>query len=208
MMLLDSEREVIESVLGVPVSNRYGCEEVGLIAAECEVHEGLHINAEHVVVEFVDHAGNPANPGEEASLILTDLNNYAMPLVRYEVGDMASYDNIACPCGRSYPLLRNLLGRTADYLLRSDGSRLSGISMVEKTLTAIDGLQQLQIIQLSVSEFELNAVIENDREASVRSQLERAIQDVFGGHVSVSVRQVPRLKRESNGKYRFAIRRF
>jgi Coenzyme F390 synthetase len=146
-MLLENERKVIESVFGAPVTNRYGCEEVGLIASECEIHQGLHLNAEHVLVEFIREDGAPAAPGEEGSIVLTDFMNRGMPLIRYAVGDMGVPSDRKCECGRGLPLMERLTGRTADSLKRRDGSRVAGISLVEKTLTAFPGIGQLQIIQ-------------------------------------------------------------
>src|SRR5690606_18382780 len=83
MMLLDRERNLIERSLGCKVTNRYGCEEVGLIASECEKHEGLHINMDDLYVEVLRDDGTPAAPGEPGKIILTDLSNRGMPLIRY-----------------------------------------------------------------------------------------------------------------------------
>ena len=205
MMLLPSDRRVIESVFSVKVTNRYGCEEVGLIACECERHDGLHINAEHVVVELVRDDDTPAAVGEEGRILLTDLNNFGMPLVRYEIGDVGVLYDHPCPCGRGLPLLREITGRTADYLIRADGSRVSGISLVEKTLTAIPGLEQLQIIQNGIHQFQLNAVIAQETKSAVSESLSQVLRDEFGSDARIDIRFVNKLDQSSSGKYRFAI---
>src|SRR5207245_4107256 len=86
MVLHDWQRRVIEEVFACPVTNRYGCEEVSLIACECEQHQGLHINSDSVFVEIV-RDGQPAAPGQAGHVVVTDLTNRAMRLSRYQVGD-------------------------------------------------------------------------------------------------------------------------
>src|SRR5581483_6626364 len=81
MVLHDWQRKRIEAAFGCPVTNRYGCEEVSLIACECDRHRGLHVNADSVLIEIV-RDGRPAAPGEPGSIVVTDLSNFAMPLVR------------------------------------------------------------------------------------------------------------------------------
>ncbi len=205
MVLLDADRLVIEKVFGVRVTNRYGCEEVGLIASECEQHDGLHINSNHIIVEFLDDNDEPVEAGEEGRVVLTDLNNRAMPLVRYDVGDMAVPSNKQCSCGRGLPIIKNLAGRVSDYFIHSDGSKVSGISMVEKTLTAIEGLGQLQIVQNTTDTFVLNAVVADGCESRVKEELHRAMVDAFSSEVSIELRCVRHLDQTRAGKFRFAI---
>lgn len=205
MMLLENERRVIQQVFGCPVTNRYGCEEVGLIASECEVHHGMHLNSEHVMVEFVADDGTPVKPGEEGNIVVTDLMNHGMPLVRYRVGDMGVPSTRMCECGRGLPLMERLTGRSADFLRRRDGSMVAGISLVEKTLTAVPGIEQLQIVQNQLDEFVLNLVAAPDYTEASGVQLQQAILDAFGSDVRVELRPVESLAQERNSKYRFSI---
>lgn len=205
MVLLDNERRTIEEVFGCPVTNRYGCEEVGLIASECEVHEGMHLNAEHVLVEFLRDDDSWAAPGEEGRIVVTDLVNHGMPLIRYVIGDLGIPSNRRCSCGRGLPMMDKLTGRTADFLKRRDGSLVAGISLVEKTLTAIAGIEQLQIIQLQLDEFVLNVVPAPQFNEECSRALRQVILDVFGHDVLVSINAVHRLSQERNSKYRFSI---
>jgi len=103
MMLLPSERKVIEEVFGVAVTNRYGCEEVSLISCECEEHKGLHLNADHVIVEFLREDGSACDPGEDGRIVVTELINFGMPMIRYELGDHGVPSDRLCPCGRGLP---------------------------------------------------------------------------------------------------------
>ncbi len=205
MMLLDNEREVIEEVFKCKVQNRYGCEEVSLIASECEKHNGLHLNIDHLYIEFLKNDTAPAKPGEIGAIVVTDLINYGMPLIRYKVGDYGVPSERKCDCGRGLPLMERIVGRVADFLKRRDGSEVAGISMIERTLTKIKGIEQLQIIQKKIAEFELNVVQDSSYTADSEIMLVKEIKDVFGGDISVKINYVTKIRQDRNGKYRFSI---
>lgn len=101
--------------------------------------------------------------------------------------------------------MERLVGRTADFLRRRDGSQVAGISLVEKTLTAIEGIGQLQIIQEELDKFVLNVVPSSAFEDASTSQLAQAIRDVFGQDIRVEIQLAERLAQERNSKYRFSI---
>ncbi len=146
-MLIQPERQLIEAVFGVPVTNRYGCEEVSLIACECDVHNGLHLNAEHAYVELLRDDGSPCAPAEDSSIVVTELVNRAMPMIRYDVGDRGAPSNRTCACGRVLPLMEGVTGRLADFLVAAGGSKVAGVSLIECTLTRFAGIRQLQLVQ-------------------------------------------------------------
>ena len=95
----------------------------------------LHVNAEHAYVEFLRDDGRPCAQGEDGRIVVTELVNFGMPMIRYEVGDRGVPSNCVCPCGRSLPLMERLVGRVADFLVAEDGSQVAGISLIENTLT-------------------------------------------------------------------------
>lgn len=205
MMLLPHERAVIEEVFGVKVTDRYGCEEVSLIGSECERHQGLHMNVEHLYIEFLRDDGSAAAPGEVAHIVVTDLMNLAMPLVRYRVEDKGCYLSGACPCGRGLPLMGNVSGRVADFLLQKDGTRVAGISLIENTLTAIPGLDQLQIVQESRDLVRLNVVPGGGFTPGALERLEGYLGELLGGGITMETRLVSEIAPEPSGKYRFSI---
>src|SRR5690606_27231378 len=147
MMLLEQERKIIERAFNCKVTNRYGCEEVGLIAVECEQHAGMHINSPHVIVESLDANNQPVPEGEAGKLVITDLNNFGMPLIRYRVEDVGVISHRQCACGRTMPILERLEGRVADFLRKPDGGQVAGVSLVERTLTKVPGIEQMQLLQ-------------------------------------------------------------
>jgi phenylacetate-CoA ligase len=205
MMLLAPERSVIEDVFGCRVTNRYGCEEVGLIACECERHEGLHLNAEHVYVEFLREDGSEAKAGEEADIVVTDLVNRGMPLIRYRIEDRGVATDRICPCGRGLPLMERVIGRLADFLKRPDGSLVAGVSLVERTLTAIPGIEQMQLIQNDLNRV-CARVVKDDAFTEESAHLLRGeLQASLGSDVHIDLQYVLALDQTRSGKYRFAI---
>jgi phenylacetate-CoA ligase len=205
MMLIASERQVIEAAFACKVFDRYGCEEVGLIAAECERHEGLHLCIEQLYIELLRDDGTPAGPGEEGAIVITDLNNHGMPLIRYRIEDMGVLAERPCSCGRGMPLLQRVTGRVADYLKRRDGSMVAGVSLVERTLTAIPGIEQLQLVQPAIDEIVLNVVRAADFKPESEQALLQEIREVFGDGINVRADYMERIPQERSGKYRFSI---
>src|SRR5580698_4149669 len=205
MMLVAHERSLIEQVFGCRVTDRYGCEEVGLIACECERHEGMHLDIEHLYIEFLREDGSPAAAGEEGAIVLTDLYNRGMPFIRYRIEDVGVWTERTCSCGRGLPLMERVTGRVADYLKRRDGSLVAGVSLVERTLTAIAGIEQLQIVQPSRDEIVLNVVRAADFTAASEAALLAELHGVFGEGITFRTQFLERMPQERSGKYRFAI---
>lgn len=114
-------REDVRRVLGVPIHDTYSSQEGGVMATQCPEAGGYHVS-ETIWLEVVDPAGRPCAPGGIGRLLVTDLLNFATPLVRYEIGDYAEVGTL-CPCGRSPPVLRRFLGRARNLVLLPDGSR-------------------------------------------------------------------------------------
>ena len=118
-------RDTIVRVFNSPVFNRYGSREVGDIACECSQHNGLHVCTPTHYVEVIRADGSPVNPGEVGEIVVTSLVNYAMPLIRYRIGDMGIQGEHLCPCGRTWPLLKEITGRVTDVFVRQDGTIVS-----------------------------------------------------------------------------------
>jgi len=203
MMLLPNERKKIEQVFGVKVFDRYGCEEVSLIASECERHEGMHLNIEHLFIEFVNENGEYVKPGEPGKIIVTDLMNRAMPLIRYQLEDVGVPSDQKCSCGRGLPMMEKVIGRVADFLIKKDGSRVAGVSLIENTLTRIPGIEQMQIIQEALDWVTLNIV--PGKCFSQQEELRAYFEKLFEYQASVEIRLVEEIKPEESGKYRFSV---
>jgi phenylacetate-CoA ligase len=229
MPLHDYQRKAIEQALGVPVTNRYGCEEVSLIACQCERHKGLHVAAESVYVETltplspggeglgvrgnVSHRVpltlNPSPPGERGAstgpLLVTDLVNFAMPLIRYQIGDVATLSGSPCECGRGLPVLEKVEGRDADYVVTPAGSLISGISLTENFAVLIKGAAQVQIIQETVTHLRVRMVRDPIWDAESERQIRELVLKTFGPTMTYDLEFVDLIPQEPSGKYRFCV---
>jgi phenylacetate-CoA ligase len=205
MMLLQPERELIEKAFLCKVTDRYGCEEVSLIACECEMHHGMHLNSEHLYVEFLTDDGRPVTDGQKGHIVVTDLINRGMPLIRYKVEDMGVPTARQCPCGRGLPLMEKVAGRVADYLVRRDGTLVAGVSLIERTLTAVSGIEQMQIVQDRLGEVVVNIVPMPHFDPSGADRLMTEFERVFGSDSEIRLRYVRRIPQQRSGKYRFAV---
>jgi phenylacetate-CoA ligase len=206
MVLHPHERELCQSVFQSPVFDRYGCEEVSLIASECETHEGLHVNTDSLVVEVLK-GNSPAAVNESGRVIITDLINKAMPFIRYEVGDTAMRSDRLCSCGRTYPLLTGVTGRIADYLQTPEGQWVSGISLTENFATLVPGIHQIQIIQEKSDFLRLRIVRGRSFDEESGRQIADLVQQRFGERMKFLVEFVDFIQPEPSGKYRFTIYR-
>lgn len=125
--VLPADRAVLARAFGPAIFETYGSRETMLIAAECEAHEGMHVQQENLFVEIVRN-GVAAAPGEAGDVVVTDLHNYGMPLIRYVNGDVAmAAPESPCPCGRGLSKIARVDGRRADALVGLDGNSLPGI---------------------------------------------------------------------------------
>jgi phenylacetate-CoA ligase len=195
MPLHEWQRTVIEEVFGVPATNRYGCEEVSLIACECERHRGLHVAAESVYAEVPP----------DGRLLVTDLTNSAMPLIRYQIGDVVTTSNRACPCGRGLPVLDSVEGRDADFVVTPAGGLISGISLTENFAVQITGAAQVQIVQEDVTHLRIRMVTDDTFGETSRSQIDRLVRTLFGHSMRYELELVDVIPQEPSGKYRFCI---
>ncbi len=205
MVLHGQERKACERVFETPVFDRYGCEEVSLIASECEAHEGLHVNTDALVVEVLTDDNKPAAPGEEGAVVVTDLCNRTMPFIRYRVGDMAVPSGKTCSCGRTYPLLQRITGRVADYLRTPEGQWISGISLTENFATLIPGLEKIQIVQEKLNEIVLKIVPGPRFDEASRNEIQRLVGERFGPQMNYQIELTQNIPPEPSGKYRFSI---
>ena len=202
MVLHDFERKRIEATFGCKMFNRYGCEEVSLIACECGAHEGLHLNLNTLIVEYIKD-GRAAKAGEPGAIVVTDLTNYGMPFIRYKVGDVGTPSAKQCSCGRSLPLMESLEGRVADYVVTPEGNLISGISLTENFAMQLPEIKQLQIIQ-EERDFMVFKVVKGEAfSAGSEEKIKSLALERFGANVRFKVEYVGHIPQEANGKYRF-----
>lgn len=201
--LLPHQRETLERVFGAPTYDTYGCREFMLIAAECEHRDGLHINADHLLLEYgagLDHtaAGGPSE------LVFTDLHNYGMPLMRYVNGDLGTPGHGRCACGRGLPKLAKVDGRKLDALRTADGRLLPGEYMVYVFLP-ITGIRQYQVVQKTLDALEVRLVPDVDYDPSVQDRIRAEIGKLVGDGIRIDFTLVDTIALTASGKRRVTI---
>ena len=199
-VLLPEQRSLLEAQFGGQVFNRYGCREVSVIASECSYGTGLHTNSDALIVEIQPSPGLPAGTGR---VLVTDLLNRSMPLIRYEIGDIASWvDDIPCPCGRHLPRLQAIEGRITDFLVTGDGRKISGISLA---LLAGDmpEVRQMQFYQDDPRKIVLRVVAGRGYGKDTEAELRERLWPYLRGQSEVSVELVTEIPAEPSGKFRY-----
>jgi phenylacetate-CoA ligase len=177
--LFPDMRSKMERVFGVPVFNRYGSREVSHIACECEAHDGLHISAPTQFVEVLRDDGTPAPAGEPGEIVITNFANYAMPLIRYRIGDTGAMGKGDCPCGRSWPRLKEVRGRVTDNFITRTGARIYG-AYFRHLLFYLDWIKKYQIMQEDYDFLRIRLVLSNGSRTPL-AEHERDIKKIRSG---------------------------
>jgi len=198
--LLSYHRFTIEEVLGFRIFNWYGSRELGRVASECEIHNGLHINEPCVYVEIIPDSELPEGYGH---LVITDLLNYATPFIRYRTGDIAAFKDETCPCGKSLRMLSKIEGRTADVILLPNGKKIPGVSLTNRIIKGFEEFVELQIIQKNYLNFVVKYVKGRSFSNSSLENFVIKLCEFFDIKVEVEFIEVEKLDREKSGKVRF-----
>jgi phenylacetate-CoA ligase len=202
-ILFDDQRKLLESTFKCNVFNRYGSREVSVLASECEAHNGLHVNADSLLIEIVPDDAVPAPFGK---IIVTDLLNRSMPLIRYEIGDIAAWSTLAsCSCGRGLPLLAEVRGRITDFLITPEGKYISGVALLTWVFASVADIKQAQFIQNEPDHVRLLIVPQPTFNEDAKQRLLKTLQDYLGVSLRVTIEIADALTIERSGKYRFVV---
>jgi phenylacetate-CoA ligase len=194
----DSLREQTRAMFGIDLRDNYGSTEA-FLAFECPAGS-YHINAEHVWLEIVDECEREVAAGAMGRVLVTTLENFLMPLVRYEIGDYAIASSDRCSCGRTLPLLGPVLGRQSNLFRKSDGGLVSGWKMVG-IMRKIPQAKSFQVIQKSLAQVVVRFVADQPLSAPNRDELQREIRDYLEGDISIDFERVDEIARAPSGKF-------
>jgi phenylacetate-CoA ligase len=201
--LHEFQRKLVERAFGCPAFNTYGCREFMLIAAECEQHRGLHVNADHLVVELPQPVDTKAH-AQSGEVVITDLFNYGMPFVRYANGDRATASAERCACGRGLPLLAQVDGRVLDAIRTSAGHVLPG-EFFPHMLKDVSGLQRFQLVQRQLDRLDLSIVRGADFDDASLAYIRREVGKVLGDSVALHCHFVDDIPLTPSGKLRVTV---
>ncbi|MCE9638993.1 MAG: phenylacetate--CoA ligase family protein [Betaproteobacteria bacterium] len=192
-------RAICRQAWDVPVVDMYSCAEGGYLALQCPQHEHYHVQSESVLLEVLDREGLPCAPGAVGKVVITPLHNFAMPLLRYELGDYAEVGP-ACACGRGLPVITQIMGKTRHMLQLPDGGpRFPRFG--EAKFHTIAPVRQFQVVQKSLAAIEVNLVVARaltpDEEQKLREHVLAHLKHPF----SVSFVYLDDIPRAPSGKY-------
>lgn len=195
-------REVIESVFECEVFDGYGGESTP-IAFECEEHFNYHLCDESVVVEFLKE-GEEVAPGELGSIVFTNLDNFAMPFIRYKINDVGVKGAGDCPCGRGLSLMKSVEGRNTDIIVTPSG-RFIVPQFFTILFKYIEGVEQFQIIQERIDKVEVRIVINEKFKEMDEDYIFSRIKGQLGEDVELTIKIVSSIPPTESGKRRFVI---
>jgi phenylacetate-CoA ligase len=202
-MLTDSMEKIINSSFNIPVYQNYGLNEIGIIGMQCS-EKRYHVHTEHCLVEIINKEGKPCQNGEKGRIIITGLNNFAMPLIRYDTDDIAIALTDPCPCGRTLPSFGKIIGRYRRYHNLPDNTLfyLEKIweLIAEMPNHLISNLRQYQLHQYLNNNFELRLLIVDNLPEEFYQQISQKWQEIIKDkdqniHLKIiNVEQIPKAK--------------
>ena len=206
------DRDLLTETFGAPVCSRYGAREFGAwIAQSCPEQVrasqagsdqgGFHINAMRYYLEVVDENGRSVPPGETGRLLITDMDNLVMPLIRYQVGDTGAISPEPCPCGRGLPVLAGLVGRQAEYVHFPSGRSVHAnyLNLAIKTQASL--VREHQLSQAGAADLTVSLVTTGPGYGETEAAaLKRAIVELIGERLEIEVRVVDDIPLEPSGK--------
>ncbi len=199
--LLDYQRNMIEKNFHCDVFDYYSARDTSLHAAECSEHSGYHTTIENGIVEFIQN-GHAVSEGELGELTITDFCNYAMPFIRYKIGDAGIPSDETCSCGRTLPLIKKILGRITDMIVTIDGKYIPGLYFIH--IFDTDAIKKYQLIQKSKDSFIIKIVKGNSYTLDAMNTIVQKIKEKCGP-VNIEIQEVEEIPLTPSGKYRFII---
>lgn len=202
----DSYRRFIEKVFSAPLYDQYATVELERMAWQCPERDGYHIEADALVLQFVDRNGEEVSPGERGEIVCTSLFNYAMPLIRYAVGDIGVSSMEECTCGISFPLMKVIEGRSDSILFLPDGRPISPISFIYamQDFKLFKHIEQWRIVQKKQDSFrvDIKKTGESVDEPSMGMELVSHIRKVLdlGSEIGLEVDFVDDIPLDRSGK--------
>jgi phenylacetate-CoA ligase len=201
--LYDHQRELIQGVFGCPVANGYGGRDAGFIAHQCPAG-GMHLTHEDIIVEIMDTEGRALPPGKPGEIVVTHLATRDFPFIRYRTGDVGVLDDSPCTCGRTLPLLKEIQGRSTDFLVASDGTVMHGLALIY-IVRDLPGVKQFKIEQESLDLTRILLVTDAEFDRNHVPDIVSGAKARLGEGVEIQVSLVDGIPPEKSGKYRYVV---
>lgn len=202
-MLFEPDRKLLEEQFNCEVYDTYGCREFAILAGECPEHSGYHISAETALLEFTKD-NESVSAGESGEILITDLQNYGMPFIRYSVGDAGKQSDEICSCGRGLPLMKLIEGRITDFIYTKDDRYIPGIGLI--IIFADLKIRRFQIVQRKIDELLVRIEAGTDYSAEDERKIMSRMKKIVGENIEVIIEHVDSIPRSpTSGKHRFIV---
>ena len=201
--LYDHQRAKIEQIFTCPVANGYGGRDAVFIAHQCPEGQ-MHITAEDIIVEIIDNNGDVLPYDQAGEIVVTHLATRDFPFIRYRTGDVGVLSDEQCRCGRGLPLLKEIQGRTTDFIIAQDGTVLHGLALIY-VLRDLSGVESFKITQHSVDETTVQIVKNQQYNQENDAKIQNEFKQRLGQNVQISVEYVSEIAKEKSGKFRYVI---
>ena len=200
-VMSDTDKEIVSSAFQTELIDYYCCNEIGIIAWECKMHRGYHVNVDNAIVEFIKD-GRVAKAGEESDIVVTGLNNFIMPFIRYKIGDKGIFKEEKCQCNSNVPLISKIVGRDNDQIILPNGLTVSP-HLLTSLITAISGIREFQIIQKAIDKIDINIIKENTlSEGYVVNRVKEECENALGNSIKIEPLIIKTIPREESGKFK------
>jgi len=204
--LLETERKEVEKAFRCKVFNLYGSVEAYSIGMECSAHEGLHVSSDLYIFELTQNGATINSEGKEGEVTITNLHNYAMPFVRYNIEDLAEFKtDERCRCGCFFPRIELTGGRKGDILHGTNGNKLSCMFFSGVFRQFEKQICQYQVIQTKADRLKMNIVRTELYNEQASGQLVRRVREKAGADMKVDIDFVPVIQPMRSGKLRTTI---
>ena len=201
--LYDHQREAISGAFACPVANGYGGRDAGFVAHECP-SGNMHITAEDIIVEIINESGNIQPVGESGEIVVTHLATSEFPFIRYRTGDIGILGSELCSCGRGLPLLKEIQGRSTDFVIAADGTTIHGLALIY-ILRDLPGIQSFKIIQETRQLTRVLIVTGPEFNKEMIRKIKDGMKLRLGASVTIDVSIVDDIPPEKSGKHRYVI---
>lgn len=198
-ILFPEIRDAAQDIWGVRISDMYSTNEVGYVALQCPEHEHYHVQSENLLVEVIDEKGRPCSPGETGRVVVSTLHNFAMPLIRYVLGDYGTVGK-QCPCGRGLPVLTRIMGRVRNMMLLPSGGRVWPSYGASKIGNVVP-IRQFQLVQKTLTDLEFRVVPQRPFTAEDENKMRALITKELGVGFQIAITYHDAIARGAGGKY-------
>ena len=195
-------RELFTEMFDCPVVDEYGSSETGILSFQCK-KGNMHLMSDHLCIEFLDENNAQVQAGELGRIVVTDLSSYAMPLIRYDIGDMGKPSDKQCSCGVNLPLMEIVEGRKEDFIRTKEG-KLVHAAYLCYTLKD-DAVNEFKMYQEDVDKLLVQIVRSPTFTFDTEKILESKLRTALGNNIAISFEYLDRIPREVSGKLRYFV---